>query len=69
MCHKQYALLMGVYYCGAVTEKKDETFEVIFQRYSQFLTHLGIDTIVFNGYALSTKDTTHQKRAGKMSQQ
>lgn len=49
--------------------KKDETFEVIFQRCSQFLTHLGIDTIVFDGYALSTKDATHQKRAGKMSQQ
>eukprot|EP00794_Sanderia_malayensis_P008462 gene8462-9369_t len=48
--------------------KKDETFEIIFQRYSQFLTHLGIDTIVFDRYSLSTKDATHQKRAGKMSQ-
>ena len=48
--------------------KKDETFEVIFQRYSQFLAHLKVDTIVFDGYALSTKDTTHQKRAGKISQ-
>ena len=47
--------------------KKEETFKVIFQRYSNFLSHLGIDTIVFDGYDLSTKDATHQKWAGLMS--
>lgn len=48
--------------------KKGESFNVIFQKYSNFLRHLGIHTIVFDGYELSTKDATHQKRAGIMSQ-
>ena len=41
--------------------KKDETFEIIFRRFSQFLLHLEIDIIVFDGYNMSTKDSTHQK--------
>ena len=48
--------------------KKDETFEIIFRRFSQFLLHLEIDNIVFDGYNMSTKDSTHQKRGGKKSQ-
>ena len=48
--------------------KKDETFEIIFRRFSQFLLHLEIDIIVFDGYNMSTKDSTHQKRGGKKSQ-
>ena len=48
--------------------KKDETFEIIFRRFSQFLLHLEIDIIVFDGYNMSTKDSNHQKRGGKKSQ-
>ena len=48
--------------------KKDETFEIIFRRFSQLLLHLEIDKIVFDGYNMSTKDSTHQKRRGKKSQ-
>ena len=48
--------------------KKDETFEIIFRRFSQFLLHLEIDIIVFDGYNMSTKDSTHQKWGGKKSQ-
>ena len=47
--------------------KKGEPFKTIFQKYSNFLTHLGIHTIVFDGYELSIKDATHQKRARVMS--
>ena len=47
--------------------RKEETFKIIFQRYTNFLSHFRIDTIVFDGYDLSTKDATHQKRAGLMS--
>ena len=49
--------------------KRDETFSVIFQRYAVFLTNHNIDTIVFDGYSLSTKDSTHQKRSGPVSQE
>ena len=45
--------------------KKDETFEIILRRFSQFLLHLEIDIIVFDGYNMSTKDLTHQKRGGR----
>ena len=48
--------------------KNDETFEMIFRRFSQFLLHLEIDVIVFDGNNMSTKDSTHQKRGGKKSQ-
>ena len=48
--------------------KKDETFDVIFERYASFLKKLMVNTIVFDGYDLSTKDSTHQKRAGNISQ-
>lgn len=48
--------------------KKNETFQTIFQRYSTFLSHLQIDTVVFDGYTLSTKDATHSKRGTKMAQ-
>ena len=48
--------------------KKDETFEIIFRRFSQFLLHLEIDIIVFDSYNMSTKDSTHQKRGGKKFQ-
>ena len=48
--------------------KKNETFDTIFERYASFLKQLKIDTIVFDGYDMSTKDSTHQKRAGSISQ-
>ena len=48
--------------------KKNETFNVIFERYACFLRKLNLHTIVFDGYDLSTKDSTHQKRAGNISQ-
>ena len=48
--------------------KKDETFEIIFRRFSQFLLHVEIDIIVFDSYKILTKDSTQQKRGGKKSQ-
>ena len=48
--------------------KRNELFATIFNKYSQFLAHHKIDTVVFDGYTLSTKDATHQKRSGKISQ-
>ena len=48
--------------------KKDETYNVIFKRYATFFQNQMINTVVFDGYELSTKDTTHQKRAGNISQ-
>ena len=35
--------------------KKDETFKKTFRRFSQFLLHLDIDIIVFDGYNMLTK--------------
>ena len=35
--------------------------------YGDFLRFLKINVIVFDGYSLSTKDVTHQKRSGKLS--
>ena len=48
--------------------KKDEAFNVILQTYTTFLRKRLINTVVFDGYELSTKDSTHQKRAGNISQ-
>ena len=48
--------------------KTGEKFNEIFKRYSNFMKNLGIQTVVFDGYRLSTKNSTHQKRAGVMSQ-
>ena len=48
--------------------KKDETFDVISERYASFLKKLMVNTIVFDGYDLSTKDSTHQKGSGNISQ-
>ena len=35
--------------------------------YADFLELLQINTIVFDGYSLSTKDDTYKKRSGKAS--
>ena len=48
--------------------KKNELFSEIFQKYIDFSRHLKLEIIVFDGYLLSTKDSTHQKRSGKISQ-
>ena len=48
--------------------KNNELFSEIFRRYIDFSRHLKLDIIVFHGYLLSTKDSTHQKRSGKISQ-
>ena len=44
--------------------KRNETFEKICEKYSNFLSYHSVDIIVFDGYAPSTKDTTHRKRSG-----
>ena len=48
--------------------KTGEKFNEIFKRYSNFMKNLGVQTVVFDGYSLSTKNSAHQKRAGVMSQ-
>ena len=35
--------------------------------YANFLQFFQINTVVINGYSLSTKDATHRKRFGKAS--
>ena len=35
--------------------------------YANFLQFFQINTVVFNGYSLSTKDATHRKRSRKAS--
>ena len=47
--------------------KKNQSFQSIFQMYIDFLRFLKITVVVFDGYLLSTKDVTHQKRSGKVS--
>ena len=44
--------------------KKYALFEYIFEKYSRFLSYHNFDIVVFDGYAPSTKDATHRKRAG-----
>ena len=39
--------------------KRNETLEKICGKYSNFLSYHTVDIIVFDGYAPSTKDTTH----------
>ena len=53
-----------LWYCNW---KKNDEFFSIFEKYSSFLTYLQIHTVVFDGYVLSTKDSTHAKRAGRVS--
>ena len=48
--------------------KKDELFSDIFKRYLNFLRHLRINVVIFDGYDLSTKDATHQKRKSRICQ-
>ena len=48
--------------------KSDGTFEKIYEKYSNFLSYHSVDIIVFDGYAPSTKDVTHQKRSGTFSE-
>ena len=41
----------------------------IFKRYLNFLRHLRINVVIFDGYDLSThQDTTHQKRKSRIGQ-
>ena len=42
--------------------KKGERFEDIFKKYVSYLQHLQSDVVVFDGYEVSTKDTTRMKR-------
>ena len=46
--------------------KKNQSFQEIFQMYSNFIRFLNICTVVFDGYKLSTKDVTHQKRSSNV---
>ena len=48
--------------------KKNELFGDIFKKYVNAANHFKIDVAVFDGYAVSTKDSTRQKRTGKMLQ-
>lgn len=45
--------------------RRNEPFDAIFKKYVNFLVYLQIDIVVFDGYEISTKDTTHHKRQGK----
>ena len=47
--------------------KRNGTFENIFEMYANFLRFLQINTVVFDGYLLSTKDDTHKKCSRKAS--
>ena len=47
--------------------KKDETFEIIFRRFSQFLLHLEIDIIVFDGYKMLTRLDSSKTRRKEIS--
>ena len=44
--------------------KKNDLFD-IFQKLVDAAGKYGIDVVVFNGYAVSTKDCNHEKRTGK----
>ena len=48
--------------------KSNETFEKIFEEYSNFLSYHSVDIIVFDGHVPSTKDVTHRKRSGTFSE-
>ena len=48
--------------------KRNETFQKICEKYSNFLSYHSVDIIVFDGYAPSTKDTTHWKKSGTFFQ-
>ena len=48
--------------------KRNETFEKICEKHSNFLSYHSVDIIVFDGYALSTKDATHRNRSGTFSE-
>lgn len=42
--------------------KFNESFADILKRYVTFLSSLKVDIVVFDGYCVSTKDSTHNKR-------
>ena len=48
--------------------KRNETFEKICEKYSNFLSYHSVNIIVFDGHAPSTKDATHQNRSGTFSE-
>ena len=48
--------------------KRNETFEKICEKYSNFFSYGSVDIIVFDGYAPSTKDATHRNRSGTFSE-
>ena len=58
-------LLMEVHFYDFCKWKKNDRFGDVFQKYVDAVGKLGIDVVVFDGYAVSTKDCTHQKRTGK----
>ena len=45
--------------------KKNDLFGDIFQKYVDAIGKFGKDVAVFDGYAVSTKDFTHQRKTGK----
>ena len=46
--------------------KENDLFGDIFKIYVDAVRKFGIDVVVFDGYVVSTKDCTHQKRTGNM---
>ena len=48
--------------------ERNETFETICEKYSNFPSYHSVNIIVFDGYAPSTKDPTHRKRSGTFSE-
>ena len=48
--------------------ERNESFEKICEKYSNFLSYHSVDIIVFDGYAPSTKDATHRKRSETFSE-
>ena len=45
--------------------KRNKNFENIFKMYVNSWQFLQINTVVFDGYSLSTEDAAHKKRSGK----
>ena len=46
--------------------KQNDLFGDIFKKYVDAVKKFGKDVVVFDGYAVPTKDCTHQKRTGKV---
>ena len=59
--------MTGQWFVLCCNWKKNEPFEIIFEVYANLLQFLQISTVVFDGYSLSTKDTTQKKCSGKTS--